>query len=460
MPNTLPLSVVCNVAVSISPVAAASPSFNQGLIVGPSTVIPSVSGLSPRVRQYASLEQMTADGFTSIHPEFLAAGLYFGQTPVPQYLWVGRQDLTAIKTVAVNATAGTNYAVGDVLTVTQSGASLGQVKVATIGTGGAITGLTVVQGGSGYSVASGLVTSGGTGSGALVNITAIGETPLAALQACRSACPNWWACLATGATAADHAEIAAWIQGVTPPSCYFFTTGDTAVLNGLDTNILATLKSANYSRTFGLYATTQGGTYPNNAFAAAAAMGVAMGLNTGLANSNFTMKFKVLAGVSNEQLTQTQVNSIEGSRGNLNLSYANVYSWLEQGTMANGQFLDEVLNVDMLAADIQYSVANLLISQPSVPHTNAGEAQLIAAVNGACDRAASRGFIAPGTWTGQTVLNVSQGTPMPNGYLCQAESFTKQSKGDRAARKAMPIYVTLIEAGSMHSITIGVYVER
>ncbi|HLH04949.1 MAG TPA: DUF3383 family protein [Bryobacteraceae bacterium] len=378
MPTTQPLSVVVNVAVTVAPVAAATPTFNQGLIVGPSTVIPA----SQRVRQYTSLAAMLSDGFTATSPEYLAAQLYFGQTPTPQYLWVGRQDLT------------------------------------------------------------------------------VPETPLQALQACRAASPNWWACLVTDAVAADHEAIAAWIQAATPQSCYFYTTSDANVLSGATGNVASVLQAGGYSRVFGVYSTTQGGAAPNNAYAAAAAMGVAMGSNTGLANSYFTLKFKPLTGVVAEPLTNSQITALEALNINLYLSYANTYTWLEQGQVANGQYLDEILNLDMLSSDIQYSLVNLLISQPSIPQTNAGESQLIAAVHQACDNAVSRGFIAPGVWEGQTILNLSAGTALPKGYLVQSDTFANQSAGDRAARKAMPIYVALIEAGAMHSITVGVYVQR
>jgi Protein of unknown function (DUF3383) len=167
--NTLPLSIVCNVAVNVSPVSAATPSFNQALILGTSTVIPASSGPSPRIRQYSTLTQMLSDGFTSAMPEYVAAQLYFGQTPAPTVVWVGRQDLTAT------------------------------------------------------------------------------ETPLMGMQACRTACPSWWACMSTAAVAADHIAIAAWIQAASPASMYFYATGDVAVLNNTGGNVAATLQAASYS---------------------------------------------------------------------------------------------------------------------------------------------------------------------------------------------------------------------
>jgi len=87
----------------------------------------------------------------------------------------------------------------------QSGASLGQLAVATIGTGGTVTGLNKIIGsqGTGYSVASALSTTGGSGTGLEVDITAIGETKLDALTACRAASFAWWGFYIIGSTASD-----------------------------------------------------------------------------------------------------------------------------------------------------------------------------------------------------------------------------------------------------------------
>jgi hypothetical protein len=67
--------------------------------------------------------------------------------------------------------AGGMYQAGDVLTVTQSGASGGQITVTAVDGSGAITAFVVTAPGSGYSIASGLALSGGHGSSATVNIT-------------------------------------------------------------------------------------------------------------------------------------------------------------------------------------------------------------------------------------------------------------------------------------------------
>jgi hypothetical protein len=459
MPNqTQPLSNIVDVAVTVSPTSPATPTFNAGLIVGNSGVIPTI-GANSRVRQYSSLSAMLTDGFTANSPEYIAAQLYFSQSPAPTVLYVGAQDPSALATIAVDATEGTAYVVGDILTIVQAGASGGTVKVTAIGANGAATAVQLLTQGTGYSVATALVTTGGTGAGALIDVSAIGETPLQAVTACRIASAAWYCVMVCGAVKADHVAIGSYVQAAAPQCVYLYSTSDADALAGASTSVFGELQTLSINRAFGLYSTTQGGGYPSNAYAAAAVMGYAMGANTGLANSQFTLKFKSLVNVAIEPLSQSQIAAIEAVSGNVYVSYANVYSFLEQGVMANGDFFDNVLGIDTLASAIQYGVMDELTSAPSIPQTDAGETLLINRADQACSAAVTRGFLAPGTWEGQTVLNLTAGTPMPKGYVIQAQSFTNISKADKAARKGMPIYVSIAEAGAIHSITIGVYVQ-
>lgn len=461
-PTTLPLGLIVDVVVEISPISPASPTFNQGLIIGSSGVIPT-TGANARIRQYANLAAMLLDGFITSDPEYIAASLYFSQTPTAQFVWIGAQDPSGLKTFGVHSgSAGTGYAVGDTVTVTQGGAVNGVAQVTAIGGGGAVTTLALVTSGHGYSVANGLATTANTGSGTglEVDITAIGEPPLQAVIACRAASFAWYTFMVTDAVDADHLALALWAQTATPVVQYFYSTADSDVVNGVTNNIMQQMQAAEYTRVFGMYNTTQGGTFPNNIYAAAAAMGVAMGLNTGLANSYFIMKFKTLVGIAAEPLTLAQISTIEGYKGNLYLSYANAYTFLEQGTMPNGQFFDEVINLDMLVSGIQFGVMNLLVGSPAVPQTDPGETQIIHAVNQACEASRIIGFIAGGIWRGVTILGLNTGDNLPNGYLSQAPPYSTQSPSDRAARKAMPVYTAIIEAGAVQSVLIGVFVQR
>lgn len=461
----LPLSNVCDIVVEISPQLPATPQFNVGCVIGNTAVIPA----SQRVRSYTSTAQMLTDGFLTSSPEYIAAQLYFDQTPAAETLIVGRQDATSIAAVTVpGGSTGTGFAVGNVVTVVQSGGSGGQLTVTSVGGSGQITGVSFTPGalgspqGTGYAVANGLSLTGGAGTGATINITAVGDTALQALTYACAVNTTFWGVLVTTAVTADHEAIANFVQSPASsgaPRMYFYTTQDATALSGASGNVFSYMKANSYNRAFGLYSTTQGGAAPNNLYAAAGAMGVAMGLNTGLANSFFTMKFKTIVGVQAEPLTTSQVSTVEGNNGNLYLTYA-PYTWLEQGTVGNGQFMDEVLNLDMLSAAIQFNIIDLLISLPSVPQTDAGETQLIHQVNLACQAAQQRGFIATGVWDGVTIINLDQGDSVPGGYLAQAYPFSQQSQSNSQARKMQPIYLAIIEAGAAHSIVVGVYVQR
>lgn len=382
--TTQNLDTIVNVSVQISPLTAPRGSFNQLLIVGTTNVIPT----SERVRIYTSADDMLTDGFTLADPEYIAAQIYFSQTPAPVYLWVGRQSLD-----------------GSPLTP---------------------------------------------------------ETPLQAIQACRLASYDWYIGVCLAAVKADHLLIAAWAQTTQPTTVYAYTTSDSDCLEATPSpdNIFGQLKTLDYSRAIGQYATTQSNVYPNNIYAIIAAMGYACGQNTGLANSAFTLKFKEETGIATEPLTTTQITRIENKNGNVYLSYGNFYNIFEQGKMANGQFFDEIINLDMLVNNIQLSVMDLLYANPKIPQTDAGVTQICRVINEACEQAVSVGFLAPGKWTGPTVLNLKTNDYLSTGYSVQAQAVANQSDADRALRKAPPIYVCIKEAGAIHSVIIGVYVNR
>ena len=363
MPNpvTQSLNSLINIVVLMQPGAAPIPTFNQALFIGTTSHISNATRLMKFDAHFAT--EMATAGFGTTDPEYIAMNMYMSASPQPQYGWVGRQDTTAIQTAIPHAgSGGTNYKVGDIIGVTQGGASGGQLLVSTINAGtGAVTGLTINPGfqGTAYSVAGGLVTTGGSGTGLTVDITAIGETPLQALTACRAASSSWYAAMVCADVDADVEAIGAYIQTAQPTSCFLYTTSDANVLNGVANNVGLFLKNLAYNRILGQYATTQAGAYPNNIYATAAIMGYAMGQNTGLANSAYTLLGKSEVGVSTEPLTLTQIGNIQAANINVYLSYNSFYNWFIDGRMADGSWFDTRINVDMLTAQLQLAVADL-----------------------------------------------------------------------------------------------------
>lgn len=469
---SLPLAIIADVTVITSSPQALAPSYNTGLVIGTSPRIPSY-GSNPRIRKYLQANfqtAMLADGFLLTDPELICAQMYFSQSPPPSAIYIGRQDLTAISAaIPHSGNAGTGYVVGDIIGVVESGGSNGFLEVTTIGGSGAVTGLAVIVGqqGTGYTVTTALTTTGGTGTGLEVDITAIGESCLQAATVCRIANFQWYPFMATAAVDADHIALSAWALGQIGTT-YFGTTGEAAVLNGTSGNVLKTIYGASSKRTWMQYSTTQG-SYPNQIYFVAAVMGQAMASNTQLQNSAFTEKFSggvPLVGVYTEPLSTTQVGNIEGitpgqgPNGNVFVNYGGAFNVLEQGTMmAENVFFDQILNLDLLASNIQFAIMNLLTSVPKIPQTDAGQQLLIQAVESALDQSRLIGFIAAGVWEGQTILNLTPGTALPLGYLVQSPRYTTLSQAQIQARQCPPIYVALIEAGAVHFVTISVLVQ-
>jgi len=458
----LSLSDIVNISVTVAPAAATANPFNQGLFVGSSTIIPSY-GANSRIRQYSAntfSAAMLTDGFTSNSPEYIAMQIYFSQTPQPSFGWVGRQDLTAIKTaIPHSGNAGTGYVVGDQVTVTQVGGSNGILTVLTISGGGVVAtlGTTIGNQGTGYATATGLATTGGTGTGLEVDITAIGESLLQAAEACRIADSTWYGLTVYNPADADNLALAEWADPLWESTRYYTWSSDVAIANGTTNNLALQLQTLKL-RTLGVYSTTQGGLYPNNIYAAVAVMGVEMGSNTGLAGSFFTIAHKQLAGISVEPLTQTQYTNITNASFNAYCNFS-PYQLFEPGFLSNGSPSYLWLFLAVLVANLQIEEINVLESYQAVPQTNAGQQLLIGGANAACSLLADIGFLSGAIWEGAPVLNLATGQALPLGYLNQSAPYAQQSSGDRAAGKAMPIYCTITTAGAVQSLAIAVYTQ-
>jgi len=467
MQTTFPLSLICNVSVVEATAAVSGPTFNQGLVLGSKAAIPSY-GTNPRVREYTSASSMLSDGFTTTDPEYIAATIYFSQTPTPEYLWIGRLDLTAIQTaIPHTGSAGTGYVVGDVITVVQTGASNGELKVATVGTGGVVETLSLVSSyqGTGYSVATGLTTTGGTGTGLEVDITAVGETPVQAIQYCRNvASTSWYTFMYPQGAKADHIALANWADSTDGQSYYVYATADADAIAGTTGNVFETLSAASVGRNFGSYTTTQSGVYLDNPYQAAAIMGQMMGLNTGEDDSAFSLYYKTLTDITTEPMPngQTSLNTLTAENGNAYISIENSFKSLWPGNGGDGKTPDEQLFLDYLVSNIQYNVANAFAAAKKIPQTDSGQKIINTAAVNACASMVNIGFLAGGTWTGQTIkiLGISDGSSLPNGYKVGSDLFKNQSAADRAAHKMMPIQIAIIGAGSGRSVSITINVQQ
>jgi hypothetical protein len=281
------------------------------------------------------------------------------------------------------------------------------------------------------------------------------ETPLAAIQACREANSEWYIVYFANTSPISDAlalSIAAYIEAAAPSSCFFFDTDDAAILGNANGNLFEQLKALKYRRTLGLYTTSE--------YAAASIMGYAMGANTATRNSAYTLAYKTLPGALPENLTNTQVENIKKNYGNVYINRGEYYNVFEQGVSFGNIPFDEMINLDKLANDIQLGIMDLLYQYPKVPQTEGGITQIVNAIIEPLEQAVRIGFIAPGVWKGQDILELAYGEFLPKGYAIQPDSLDGQPQTDRENRIAPPIYVSIKLAGAIEHVTVQVDVNR
>jgi hypothetical protein len=98
---TQSLDGIVKVTVQVSPLSVVNSAFNLGLIVGPSAVISAAN----RVKIYSGADDMLAQGWVGTEHEYLAAQIYFSQTPRPSKIAIGRWDTTGVETALQAITA-------------------------------------------------------------------------------------------------------------------------------------------------------------------------------------------------------------------------------------------------------------------------------------------------------------------------------------------------------------------
>jgi hypothetical protein len=294
----------------------------------------------------------------------------------------------------------------------------------------------------------------------------VNETLVNAVTACRQANWDWYVlCLPTPTmtdpgdptatpapipptysfTAEDVESIALFIEGALPASVMFYATGDI--------DLMAALKGKNYNRSLGIYTEI-------SPYIAVALAGWAMGANTGLANSAYTLAYKTLVGTLVDPLDGNTVDAIQKVNGNYYVNRGKQYDGFEKGTMASGVWFDEIINIDMLTNDVQLSIMDLLNSPKKVPQTEGGVLMILTSVTPAFDRMKRMGFIAPGIWKAPPILELNTGDAIPNGYMFQWESVDEQSQADRDARIAPPIYAAIKLAGAIQYVAFQIDVNR
>lgn len=488
----LPVSRLVNVAINLSPIAAARRSFGVLNVAGDSNVI---SGLE-RFRTYSTYEAVAADLGTNA-PESKAAQLYFGQTPKPALIMISRWLRTA--------TSGFNE--GGALSLTEqnianfTGIDDGGLVIHIDGVTKTLTGLdftgasnlngvatiiTTALSTSGVCTWDGthfIVTSASTGNTSLVTAATAGsgtdisallklttalltvlvpgyaaETPDAYAVTMANKSSLWYGLqFAASVQPTDDQDIAVAgvIEALDLKRIFGVTVTSAAVLDGTVSSDLASrLKAGGYLQSFCQYSST-------NIYAIASFFGRAFSVNFAANRSVINLMYKQEPLVVAEDLTDTQADVLESKRCNVFTDYVNDTMIIQYGVVSGPAWFDEIHGLDWFQDAVQNACFNLLYtSQTKIPQTDSGVNQLVNAISGACNDAVNNGLVAPGVWNADGFGSLVSGQYLKNGYYIYAQPVALQSQADREARIAPPIQVAIKLAGAIDTVDVIVSVNR
>jgi Protein of unknown function (DUF3383) len=484
------------VVINLAVLAAQRRGFGTLLIMGDTDIIDGVE----RIRQYTALESIAAD-FGTTSPEYIAAALYYAQSPKPLDISIGRWLRTATNASlrgAVLTTAEQLIATWNAVTAgstritidgtlrtlsamnfsTDTNLNLVAARIqAALVTAGA-TGATVIWNGQRFITKSGTtgITStigyySATGAGTdistmLKSTVATGlapvnglaaESPVAAVTALADLTQSWYGVMFAASVQPSVAQallVAEFVEAATTTRIYGYTETDTRASDATFlTDIGTQLKGLNRRRTFVHYS--------SNSYAVASFFGRAFSTNFNAVNSTITLMYKQAPGITAEQLTESQAAALKFKRINAFVAYSNDTAIIQNGVMSGSAYFDEMHGLDWFQNALQNELYNLLYqSKTKVPQTDEGMNQLVNVAASVCDEAINNRLAAPGKWNGDPFGQLAQGDYLKSGYYIYAQPMALQAQSIREQRIAPPMTIALKLAGAIHEIDAIINVNR
>lgn len=283
--------------------------------------------------------------------------------------------------------------------------------------------------------------------------TADDASPAACITKLRALNGSFYAfCFVSELQDAQIAAIAAAVEAFEIPTVFYFASSDDKAIGSGNDSVFDTLKASNYNRTFGFYG--------KDANLAPGVMGVACSMNTMKANSAYTLAYKTIAGVTADNLTNAQMDTLVSKNANAYCIFGNTYSFIFPAVSPSGYHVDEVFLIDVAKHLIQTYAVEGLTSSRVVPQTEDGLNKIISFISSACQVMSTMGIISSGIWRGSTLKELNYGDAVQNGYNIQADTIASQSDIDRAKRVSPPIYVALVASGAIEHVVINVVISR
>lgn len=249
------------------------------------------------------------------------------------------------------------------------------------------------------------------------------------LDAIQGVDDNWYALALIERTSGAVQLAAAWIEARV--KIFGTASADPNIIDqpvGTDTtSIAAILNNLGYVRSFVLYHQDADSDFPECAW-----FGNCLPLQPG----SETWAFKRLASIAYSDLTSNQSLNARNKEANT-FEFVGGVGITQDGTVAQGEYIDIIRGVDWLTSTIQSYVYSVLVNNPKVPYTDAGITSIEAQVRRALEEGVTNNFISNDPEPVVTVPRASQ-----------------VSSADKAARILRNVRFQATLAGAIQAIRI------
>jgi len=421
------LQDVVNVSIVRGTKSITRAGFGRALVLGDNATTLGV---------YANLAEVAA-GFSTSDAEYIAARSYFGQERKPRSLLIGPRTTKVAQVHTITPTAANNFT----YVVTINGVEFSFLSDSDATVNEIVAGLiALINAGAEPVTASGTTTliltadvaGNGFTSSVGTNLSKVVTTPsngvaediLAAVEDSEVAGLDWYGLLLTSRNNDDIMNAAATIE--TMRRIFLTSTQDSDVLTSVTTDVASKLKARAYARTAYLYSADQEN-YPDAAW---------IGNRFPTDPGSSTWAYKVLAGIAPDKFSSTQA-------ANLAFKLANTYTTIAganvtgKGKVAANEWIDTIVFIDWLQAQLEETIFAKLISSEKIPYTDPGVSIIEGLIRGVLDRGIRVGGLAA--------------DPAPEVFVPLVADVPEQDRQDRLLPD-VTFNATL--AGAIHEIEI------
>jgi len=396
------LNDIVRVVISRQTQSITRASFGTPAIISEFSTIKTIVEFD-RYRYYASIIEMTDDGWGVGDPEYDAATIIFSQNPKVDKVMIGRKDsgddnwaesLTTIQSATqdwycfliIASQAGTivfddDFITGNLIDFTINGTSVTQVP---FNTNQADT-MADIKVQIEADITDSVVTIDGTDPNTRTLIVEVFSGVVSISVVVTGGLSQPTASI-TYVNEDDYKAVSSWAE--TQKKIFFYCSSSSAIKNPSSTSDIAYyMKNLAYDRTCSIYHTNaQGDVDPS--YIEAGWMGEALPYDPG----SQTWSYKTIAGVAPYGITSGERSAILAKNCTIYTTTAGVNN-TEQGKVASGEYIDIIRGIDWLEARLQEEVFSNLINVRKIPFTDEGIATISGTVQGVLYEAADQGLL-------------------------------------------------------------------